>query len=76
LAFTKENARERGLLGAEHRWGQKRVVRLDSLNPNERAVVLALIDAARASKETAPAVEKPEAVEGGRRDSADDPQAA
>jgi hypothetical protein len=68
LAFTKENAQRLGLLGAEHRWGQKRVVRLDSLNPNERALVAALIEAfkARTAKETAPAVVKPEAVGGGQ----------
>jgi hypothetical protein len=77
--FTKENASARGSLGAARRWGPRRVIRLDDLDDAERALCLALIDAAklRASiKEDSPAVEKPGESEGGRRASADNPAAA
>jgi hypothetical protein len=83
LGFTKENAAARGSLGAARRWGSHRIARLDDLDPAERALVLALIEAGRSraqkattAKETAPAFEVPEAVEGGRRVSADHPVAA
>ena len=79
MVFTKENAKEIGTRAAASRWGPRRVVRLDDLDPAERALVLALIEAAKvraATKETAPAFEVPEAVEGGRRVSADHPAAA
>jgi hypothetical protein len=42
-----------GRRGAEKRWSDpasRRVARLDALTPPQRAVVLALIDAARAGK--------------------------
>lgn len=44
---------ERGLRGAEKRWSDpanRKVVRLDSLTIEQRAVVLALVDAARSAK--------------------------
>jgi hypothetical protein len=83
LGFTKENASARGSLGAARRWGSHRIVKLDDLDPAERALVLALIEAGRSraqkattAKEDSPAVEKPGESEGGRRVSADHPVAA
>ena len=45
---------ERGLRGAEKRWSnpaQRRIVRLDALTPEQRAIVLALVEAARRTAE-------------------------
>jgi hypothetical protein len=39
-----------GRLGARARWGPPRVVRLDDLSPEQRRLVLALVDAARAGQ--------------------------
>lgn len=36
-----------GRIAARARWGEPRVVRLDSLTPEQRRLVLALIDAAK-----------------------------
>lgn len=36
-----------GQAGARKRWGAPRVVRIDDLTPEQRRLVLALIDAAR-----------------------------
>jgi hypothetical protein len=68
----------RGVAGARARWGAPRIARLEDLTESERALVVALVEAARvrAARETAPAFEVPEAVVGGRRVSADDPAAA
>lgn len=38
---------EGGRKGARRRWGPTRVVRIDDLTPDQRRLVLALIDAAR-----------------------------
>lgn len=40
---------EAGKRGARRRWGPPRVVRLDALTPEQRDVVLALIEAQRAA---------------------------
>lgn len=50
---------ESGRRGARLRWGPPRVVRLDELTPEMRAVVLALIAAARSAKEEPTAIEQP-----------------
>lgn len=39
-----------GRAGALKRWGPPRVVRLDELTPDQRRLVLAMIEAARAGK--------------------------
>jgi len=54
-----------GLLGARKRWGEPRVVRLDSLTPGQRHLVAALIDAAKSIEpdEKAPAPLKADAQE-------------
>jgi hypothetical protein len=39
-----------GQSGARKRWGEPRIVRLDALTPDERAVVLALVDSMRKGK--------------------------
>jgi hypothetical protein len=39
-----------GEKGARSRWGPPRVVRLDDLTPEQRRLVLALVDAARSSE--------------------------
>ena len=39
-----------GRAGAQKRWGDRRVVRLDSLDPRVRAAVLALVDADEAAR--------------------------
>ncbi len=41
-----------GLLGARKRWGEPRVVRLDSLTPAQRHLVMALISAAKSEAVT------------------------
>lgn len=38
-----------GTIGARTRWGEPRVVRLDALTPEQRRLVLALVDAAKAT---------------------------
>lgn len=43
---------EAGYLGARKRWGEPRVVRLDSLSTEQRRLVLALIEAARSAPST------------------------
>lgn len=49
---------EAGRRGARRRWGaEPRIVRLDSLTPPQRRLVLALVDAAR--KEASPVRETP-----------------
>ena len=39
-----------GRLGARAKWGPPRIARLDDLTPEQRAVVLALVEAARSAK--------------------------
>lgn len=62
-----------GLLGARKRWGEPRVVRLDSLTPGQRHLVAALIEAAKSISpdEKAPAPEKADAQEAERAADAD-----
>jgi len=36
---------ESGRLGARRRWGEKRIARLDHLSPEQRRVIIALLDA-------------------------------
>ena len=48
-----------GRLGALKRWGEPRVVRLDEMTPDQRRLVLALVDAAK----KAPAPAKADAQE-------------
>jgi hypothetical protein len=48
VAPLKDPAKVRvGMLGARARWGEPRTVRIDDLTPDQRRLVLALIDAAR-----------------------------
>jgi hypothetical protein len=42
---------ESGRAGARRRWGQQRIVRLDSLTPEQRRLVLALVEAAKSSSD-------------------------
>lgn len=41
---------EAGRLGARAKWGAPRIVRLDSLTNEQRRLVLALVEAAKASQ--------------------------
>ena len=41
---------EAGRIGARRRWGEPRVLRLDSLTPEQRRLVLALVAAAKAAE--------------------------
>lgn len=41
---------ESGRRGARKRWGEPRVARLDDLTPEQRRLVLALLDAARSDE--------------------------
>lgn len=40
-----------GKRGAKKRWGPPRIIRLDGLTPDQRRLVLAFVDMARASEE-------------------------
>lgn len=52
------DARERGLMGARARWGeQPRIVRLDALTPEQRAVVIALVEAHASANRAAKAAD-------------------
>ena len=42
-----------GTIGARRRWGEPRVLRLDQLSPEQRRLVLALVEAAKAAPEPA-----------------------
>jgi hypothetical protein len=53
-AGSREDKARAGALGARKRWGPRRVVRLDDLTPEQRAVVMALVDAAKAAKASDP----------------------
>ena len=44
-----------GALGAQKRWGPRRVVKIGDLSPAQRRLVLALVEAARAEPEKAAA---------------------
>ncbi len=60
-----------GRLGARRRWGDQRVVRLDSLHPAVAAAIRALVAADQAAREeAAPDVETGTADGGGTRDAA------
>jgi hypothetical protein len=48
-----------GKIGARSRWGPPRVVRLHDLTPDQRRLVLALVEAARTSEKAAAACETP-----------------
>lgn len=50
--LTKAQA---GAIGAERRWGPRRIVRLDALDPRVAAAVRALVDADAAVREPKPA---------------------
>jgi hypothetical protein len=54
VSLSKDAAKVRaGQIGSARRWGDpanRRVVRLDDLSVPQRAVVLALVDAAKASR--------------------------
>jgi hypothetical protein len=65
---------EFGLRGARRRWGEPRVVRIAELTPQQRRLVLALVDAAR--KEAAPVIVTSEAAEEVRGASHERPSAA
>ena len=69
-----------GLVGAAVRWAghDSKTVRLDDLTTDQRRLVLALVAAARETKETAPSVSEtsPGAVKGGRRADVDAHRAA
>ena len=67
LNYTKAEA---GALGARKRWGPPRIVRLDDLTTDQRRLVLALVAAARETKETAPVIEPSGAVDEVRHDRA------
>lgn len=54
--------RERGMLGARSRWGERRIARLDDFDPDERAAILAAIEAKRAAKTARAERESPEAA--------------
>lgn len=43
---------EAGRRGARRRWGAQRIVRLDSLTPEARRLVLALVEAAKSRPPT------------------------
>jgi hypothetical protein len=66
----------RGRLGAAKRWGPQRVVRLDELGPEQRRLVLALIAAARETKEEPVAIEQPTGSQTGGTRNADRQSAA
>jgi len=40
-------ASQRARIAARARWGERRVIRLDTLTPEQRRLVLALVDAAQ-----------------------------
>jgi hypothetical protein len=63
-----------GRRGAEKRWGPPRVVRLDDLRPNERRLLLALLDAVRA-EQAAPVVETSGTATAGGRHATVEPAA-
>jgi hypothetical protein len=48
-----------GQIGSRARWGPPRHVRLDSLTIEQRNIVLALVEAAKAAKEEPTAIEQP-----------------
>lgn len=66
---------ERAMRAARGRWGEPRIARLDGLDPNVRAAIVALIEADKAAKQKAaaegqdPATAETE-VRGGSLDSA------
>jgi hypothetical protein len=52
VSQPKDPAKVRvGHLGARKRWGEPRTVRIDDLTPDQRRLVLALIDAARSGRQ-------------------------
>jgi len=52
LVSPKLSKAEAGAIGARRRWGPQRIVRLDELTVEQRRVVLALIEAAKAANAT------------------------
>jgi hypothetical protein len=62
-----------GKLGARARWGEPRVVRLDSLTSEQRRLVLALVDAAK--KEAVAEVQTPATADAEVRRGSVDPAA-
>lgn len=69
---TAEAGSERHRRAARARWGEPRILRLDQLTPEQRAVVLALLDAT--SKAT-PVIETPDVAQTDGNTS-DEPSAA
>ncbi len=56
---------EAGRLGARRKWGERRIVRLDALDPAVRAVVVNLVETAeRIAREKAAAVSETSATAG------------
>lgn len=55
LAIPPTAASDRARRAARARWGEPRVIRLDTLTPEQRRLVLALVDAAHATEKAAPA---------------------
>ena len=50
MSYSREKLSEAGKRGAEARWGPRIHVRLDDFDADERAAILAAIDAKRAAK--------------------------
>ena len=62
-------------MGARHRWGPVRTLRLDSLDPVTRDIIRAILTA-RENAKAAPAIVTPEAAQEARRDRDEHPTAA
>jgi hypothetical protein len=56
-----------GQAGMRARWGEPRVLRIDDLQPNERRLVLALVEAVRSEKAAPVGETSGTADAGGRR---------
>lgn len=75
ISRTKDPVKVRaGTIGARNRWGPARIVRLDALSPEQRCLVLALIDAV-GNEKAGPVIETIGTGEEARRAS-DEPSAA
>jgi hypothetical protein len=62
--FTRE---ESGRIGARRRWGPPRVLRLDSLDPEHRRIILAIVDLFAPTKEAVAVSDSPATAEEVRR---------
>lgn len=54
----------RGQMGALRRWGPPRVIRLDSLPPDQRRAIVAYLAVARSVEKAGPAEDGPALAEG------------